>query len=61
MKLALEIPALFISAFFIIWAMNVSFAAHLQEESAALKKYHVYSYILTLISLVVISIPIFFR
>lgn len=39
------------SSFFMVWAFNVSFAAHFIKDNKSMVKTHLFSYLLILISL----------
>lgn len=58
MTLAYSIFLFALASFFFIWAFNISFVAHIQEESKRVFEMHVWSYILTLgaVALIVIGI-----
>lgn len=46
-----------LAAFIFIWAFNISFVAHIQEESKRVREMHIWSYVLTLgaVALVVVG------
>lgn len=43
-----------------MWAMNVSFAAHLQEDNKSMVKYHIFSYIITAASWCLAALSLYY-
>jgi hypothetical protein len=50
----LTIPLILVAAFMMLWAFNISFAAHLQEDGKKMARYHLWSAAVLLVSIALI-------